>query len=189
MLVSLASFDDDASSRVAWTETELRSRNTLHLVEILNTFCLICLSLHRTFLSRSTVGFQMGFLSLCVKTIEIRVWLFGFIEHFIDPKVAFYCVARFALCAIDKYTYDNDKSTYIYIYLCLFNQYLRWHQPCTSTVRFGLGNPFPTEGGFVSVKWFGMQWQRDRQREGDERERVRERQLRWDHASVWTGLG
>lgn len=122
MLVSLASFDDDASSRVARPETELRSRNTLHhLVEILNTFCLICLTLHRTFLSRSTVGFQMGFLSLWVQTIEIRVWLFGFIEHFIDPKVAFYCVARFALCAIDKYTYDNDKSTYIYIFVYSVN--------------------------------------------------------------------
>lgn len=144
MLVSLASFDDDASSRVAWTETELRSRNTLHLVEILNTFCLICLSLHRTFLSRSSVCFQMGFLSLCVKTIEIRVWLFGFIEHFIDPKVAFYCVARVDLCAIDKYTYDNDKSTYIPLFIqSIFALTSAMHFDC----EIRLGKPLPNWRG------------------------------------------
>lgn len=56
----------------------------------------------------------MGFLSLWRQTIEIRAKLFQFIERFMDSKVAFYCVACFALCAIDKYLYDNEKSTYVY---------------------------------------------------------------------------
>lgn len=117
MLVSLASF---ATTRL---QELLGLRLNYDLVIPCIWLKFLCLlsylfkSSHRTFLSRSSAGFQMGFLSLWVQTIEIRVWLFGFIGHFIDPKVAFHCVSRFALCAIDKYTYDNNISTYISLFI------------------------------------------------------------------------